>query len=104
MKKHLSTGGAIAASLVGITLVLLLSGAAVVATAVVPDAGLTPDSGETASLPPVVPDTRAAVSPVAFGAAQDGYPALCVDEDGNPIAHWYFEEGTRDNLWYNVYG
>ena len=36
-------------------------------------------------------------------ASDAGYPALQFDDQGAPVAHWYYEEGTRDHLWHNVF-
>jgi hypothetical protein len=103
MNQYFSTRCGMAASLLGLVAVMILCGAAVVAIAVVPEAVL-PERQETAPAPVVAPDTGAGSLPEAPAAAQDGYPLLCVDDDGEPIAHWYFEDGTRDNLWYYVFG
>ncbi len=93
--------GDILAPLLGVAATLVLSGAAVVAIAVVPDAvlpGLAAPARQHQAPQPAA-DARA-VDP---DAGEAGYPSVSVDSDGNAIAHWYFEEGTRDHLWYFVF-
>lgn len=39
----------------------------------------------------------------ANDGAEAGYPTLQLNNEGHEISRWYFEPGTRDNLWHNVY-
>ncbi len=82
--------------LLGIACTLALSCAAVAAIAMGPDLLTAP--GATAPAP-----AQAVPAQVGEDASEAGYPKLGLDDEGNPIAHWFFDEGVRDNVWYNVF-
>lgn len=92
----------ILAPLLGIAAAVLLSAAAVVIIALFPEDLPSADAAPLLAGPAaqVAPDTRSG-APLDTGEA--GYPALSLDENGNPIACWYFEEGTRDHIGYNIF-
>lgn len=91
--------------LLGIAAVVLLSIAAVVAIALFFDALPAANAAVVPVVPAVsatqvVPGLRASA---AMDAGEAGYPALCLDENGHPITHGYFETGTRDHIGHKIF-